>query len=79
MNWDDLSESARKVMRELGNFSPTFHQSEKLVKGYTLDDEGDPGKRYYSSAYLRQIAEACVEVADWLDSRAAQHNNPTGH
>lgn len=69
MNWTDVSQKARDVMKEFGNFSPTVHAANKEVKGYTHDDEGG-GKCYWSSDDLRGIAAACIEVANWLDKRA---------
>lgn len=70
--WDELSDNARYFMRDLGNFGPTFHAENREVKGYMLDPEGDAGKVYYTSNDLRQMASAAVEVADWLDERAAE-------
>lgn len=70
MEWTDVSEKARKVMRELGNFSPTARESDAQVKGWGIDEEGT-GKVYWDSADLRNIAAACAEVADWLDKRKA--------
>lgn len=70
MNWqDDLSPKTLEVMKELGNFGPTVHINEKMLKGYTYDDEGG-GKTYWSSDDLRGIAAACTEAAEWLDKRA---------
>lgn len=69
MKWEDLSQLARDAMKELGNFGPTVNVADRLVKGWTCDDEG-VGKTYYSSDDLRQIAAACNEVADWLDKRS---------
>lgn len=70
MKWEALSCQTLGVMRDLGNFSPTFHAINREVKGYKLDSEGEAGKCYYTSSDLRQIAIACKEVADWLDKRA---------
>lgn len=68
-NWEDISASARDVMKALGNFGPTVHASAREVKGYTYED-GEGGKQYLSSDDLRRIAAACEEVAEWLDKRA---------
>ena len=71
MKWEDLGEKARDVMKELGNFWPTVNAASREVKGATYDDEcGGAVKTYYTSTDLREIAAACVEVADWLDTRA---------
>ena len=70
MNWEDLSQRARDVMKDLGNFGPTLKTESREVKGAMYDDDcGGAVKTYYSSADLRDIAAACVEVADWLDKR----------
>lgn len=69
IEWDDLGQATLGVMKDLGNFSPTVHAQNKEVKGYTFDDEGG-NKTYYSSDDLRNIASACVHVANWLDARA---------
>lgn len=71
--WDELSDNAREFMRDLGNFGPTTNVGYREVKGYMLDPDGDAGKVYYNSSDLRQMALAAVEVADWLDERAAEH------
>ena len=72
MEWiNDLSKNAREVMEELGNFGATVNAKDRLVKGYKMDsDDGECCKHYYSSDDLRNIAAGCIEVADWLDSRA---------
>lgn len=72
MKWNDISENAKLWMRELGNFGPTHNAAEKMVKGCTLDNFGDAVKIYYDSDNLRQMAKACIEVADWLDARAKE-------
>jgi hypothetical protein len=71
--WEDLSERAHRVMKELGNFEPTVNVEQKLVKGYMFDDEcGHDAKTYFGPDDLRQMAAGMVEVADWLDKRAEQ-------
>lgn len=72
MFWEQVSEKSREIMKKLGDFSPTVHTQEREVKGYTFDEDGG-GKTYWTSYDLRNIASACIEVADWLDSRAKQH------
>lgn len=72
-DWEtDLSPKARRVMRELGGFGPVTDASRRTVKGYTYDEDGIGCKTYYTSDDLREIAEACLEVADWLDDRAKE-------
>lgn len=67
--WEEVSESARQVMKEMGNFSPTVNAEHKMVKGCTDDGDGT-WSTYLDSTDLRNIAEGCKEVADWLDARA---------
>ncbi len=73
MEWiNDLSKNALETMEELGNFGPTVHAKYREVKGYKMDaNDGECGKCYYNSTDLRNIAAGCIEVADWLDKRAA--------
>ena len=70
--WDELSENAKCEMLNLGNFGPTVHAANREVKGYMLDPDGEAVNAYYTSDDLRQLASACVEVAEWLDERAAE-------
>ena len=67
--WEDLTPKARDWMRDLGNFGPTVRAERRELKGYTHDDEGAV-KTYWTSADLRELAWACIEVAGWLDHRA---------
>lgn len=69
--WRELPAAVLETMRELGNFVPTSNASNREVKGYTLDAEGEAGKTYYRAAGLRQISGHLCIVADWLDARAA--------
>lgn len=71
MEWEDVSTQARSVMKELGNFGPTVNILDRYVKGYTIGAGGESARTYYDSNDLRVIAASCVEVADWLDKRAA--------
>jgi hypothetical protein len=75
VNWDDLSESARAALKDLGNFGPTVTASHRLVKGYMANDDGDTVSVYYTSRDMREMAKAFVEVAEWLDKRAEEHTN----
>jgi len=70
MNWEDVSKEARETMTDIGEFSPTCHAQNKEVKGYMLGRDGEGGKAYWDSSYLRTMAKHFVEVADWLDTRA---------
>jgi hypothetical protein len=73
MKWEDLSDGARRAMKELGNFGPTVSVDDRLVKGYTFDDEsGRCVKTYFSPEDLREMAAGMDEVADWLDKRAEE-------
>lgn len=71
MEWEDVSEAARQTMKELGFFSPTVRVELREVKGYGQWGDDEPGKVYLSAADLRSMAVHMVEVADWLDKRAA--------
>lgn len=66
----DISESAKAWMKLLGNFGPTVRAESREMKGMTVDECGDHVKTYYDSGELRELAKACIEVADWLDRRA---------
>lgn len=66
----EVSESARGWMRTLGHFTPTINPDYREVKGSMLGEYGDAEKTYFSSKELRELAEACTEVASWLDKRA---------
>lgn len=79
MNWKDISDNAKGVMQELGNFSPTVNPANVEVKGYLHCDYGDDGRTYWSSDDLRNIANGCIEVADWLDARAAAQIGKDSH
>lgn len=68
--WNELTPDTLEIMQDLGNFTPTSRIQDKLVKGYTYDDNGEGGKTYWSSDHLRDIVNACIEVADFLDERA---------
>lgn len=73
MNWEDVSEEARRIMDELGNFSPTALVFDCEVKGWIYDEEtASRCKTYWTATNLRHIAAACNEVADWLDNRATE-------
>lgn len=70
MQWEiDLSGLALTWMKFLGDFSPVSNPKEKQLKGYMHDDDGGC-KVYLDSGELRELAQACIEAADWLDKRA---------
>ena len=75
MKWEDLDVTHRNIMEDLGNFSPTVNVAYREVKGCMLDGDGDAGKVYFNSKDLREIAGACIAVANWLDLRAEQELN----
>ena len=66
----EVSEGSRAWMRTLGNFGPTVNPIYREVTGYMLGDSAEAEKTYYDSGELRELAAACIEVADWLDKRA---------
>jgi len=66
--WNDLSKNTLEQMVFLGSFSPTFRPDEGLIKGYMADEDGT-GKCYLDAADLKRLAEACLEVAEWLEKR----------
>lgn len=69
MCWEDLSQSARSWMAEIGEFRATFDVKDREVKGMTYVG-GEPCESYFNSNDLRRIADTCIEVARWLDMRA---------
>lgn len=70
MDWKtDIGSLTQTWMKFLGNFGPTVHEQERMLKGYMHDDEGG-GKVYLDAGELRELAAACNEAADWLDKRA---------
>lgn len=73
MKWEGLSQEAKEVMDELGDFGPTVNASNRTVKGQMARwQDGEIYRVYHTSDYLRKIASACEEVADWLDKRAEE-------
>ena len=70
MEWTEVSERARETMDLIGKYGPTITAEHRQVRGWSLDDEGDPVKCYLTAADLRLMAVDLVEVADWLDARA---------
>ena len=71
-DWLDLSDEAHAACEAIGNAGPTLNVKDKLLKGYCLDDDRcGVGKAYHSADTLRLYAKGMVEIADWLDRRAA--------
>lgn len=70
MKWDDLSSLTKTWMKLLGNFGPTVKASQKQLKGYMCDDNGESVKTYLDAGELRELAKACTDAADWLEARA---------
>jgi hypothetical protein len=74
-HWNDLSGGALRTMKDLGNFSPTFHHADKQIKGYVGTDESCLYERTYLTAKdLLEMAAGFIEVADWLDERATNED-----
>lgn len=71
MEWESVSPKARAWMADLGNFSPTVRAANREVKGRIADENGELCKTYFTADDLRSLAVACIEVANWLDKRAA--------
>lgn len=68
-----LSPNALDVLKDLGNYGPTVNKQDREVKGWAYDHDLDyVVKSYYTSDDLREISRACLEIADWLDTRAEQ-------
>lgn len=75
MDWDlDVSDKTRKLMRELGCFSPTTRASEGFVKGCLVGKYGESEEFYLDSKDLRDFAGAMLETAKFLDDRKAAEN-----
>ena len=67
MNWKKVSKASRKAMEELGDFSPVVVGNTIEIGGYLVDRDGSIEATYWKSSDLRKIADACTEVAEWLD------------
>jgi hypothetical protein len=75
MQWEDLSDNAKEIMLDLGNLLPKETPSDREVEGWVCGEFGETVTIGYSSHYLREMAAACLEVADWLDKRAESGND----
>ena len=74
--WRALPSLALTWMKWLGDFGPTY---DGTLKGYKLGTDGECGKAYVDSGELRELAQACIAVADWLDALPDDEvkNDPT--
>jgi len=75
MDWGkDVSARTRKLMNELGCFSPTTRACEGFVKGCLIGKHGETEEFYLDSQDLRDFAGAMLETAKFLDDRKAAEN-----
>ena len=64
-----FSQQTKKVLQEYGDFCLT--SDGRAVKGQVWDSEDAcTYGSYLSSEDLRKIAAACIEVADYIDSKS---------
>jgi len=62
----EWSEETQQWMESLGRFGPTTDG--EYIKGYAYDyEEGGVFTIYWNARDLRQIAAACLEVAESLE------------
>lgn len=62
------SEKTAEWMESLGRFQPTTDN--EYVKGYAYDyEEGGTFTIYWDARSLREIAAACIEVAESLEEK----------
>lgn len=65
----EVPETARIVLEEIGLFAPTVSCLELV--GWAADTEdGGQKKVYWSADYCREVAQALVEAAAFLERRA---------
>lgn len=64
--WENVSAASREIMREMGNFGPVT--TGDMVKGYGEWGDEEMGKVYLDASDLRAVANACLEVAAWLEA-----------
>lgn len=73
MDWNfDVSEETRRLMLELGGFTPTTRASNGLVKGCLVGKCGESEEAYLDSKDLRDFAGALLETAKFLDDRKSK-------
>lgn len=68
--WEELPERVHETMKFLGEFGPTVHHKDKLIKGHMWSD-GECHKVYLKSDDLRKLGIDMCRVANWLEMRAA--------
>ena len=62
----EWSDNAKEWMDALGRFGPTTDS--EYIKGYAYDyEEGGVFSIYWNARHLREIAAACLEVAESLE------------
>lgn len=62
----EWSERTQEWMQSLGRFSPTTDS--QYIKGYAYEyEEGGTYTIYWDATSLREIAAACLEVAESLE------------
>lgn len=66
---EKLSNKAKAIIAELGNFAPVEDSSKPLIKGLTQN-----GIVCYDSGDLRGFANSFLEIANWLDERAGKED-----
>ncbi len=65
-DWEnDVSGTSKHWLQFLGGFTPTVNIEYKEVKGYLSGD-----RTYLNSEELRDISNALLEAAQWLEKRA---------
>ena len=68
----EFSNNAKEWLKFWGDCGPTVRVEDKTLKGYSYDREGT-ASFYVDADELRRMSEACLEVANWLEARAAAH------
>ncbi len=67
MDWeDDVSSECRRWLDFLGDFAPTVNVKYKELKGSLWNEDCV----YLNSEDLRDISNALIEAAQWLEKRA---------
>ena len=75
----EFTPGEQETLQLLGNFGPTTNISDRMLKGWTIDNEADGlVKTYMSSRDLREIAEDLNSIAQWLDERATEAERKEG-
>lgn len=70
MDWNELPQETRDWMEFIGDFRPTSRMDSRQLFGFFGDDWGCDNDQVIDANQLRELAAACIEVADWLDRRA---------